>query len=370
VVFAVPERPLSGKADVQEHPQNFHNIDQHGTSAFHPKPDIKLELLKRAANDPKRTFDKRLGGVSMRQAITLLMLVVISLPVMARDVRNPGAPVNTEYHEAFSAVIGDGLTMYISSDRPGGHGAAEKGIFFGDASYDIYVTHRESLDSPWGPVVNLGPNINTSASEHSPMLSPDGHYLYFMSSRSSGYGSGDIYRSYREVVTDDKAWGEAENLGGGVNGPYVDSCPVFFVSKDGSAHLFYVQASGPDLNLLDFKTSELDQKSNSFMASRTVEISTPGFDAHLDPWHGLIWGVQYPGGLGGSDIWRTQRIEGENDLTKSWTTPINLGPEINTQYDEQMPSATANGGRLFFNSDRPGGNGGMDIYEAVNDAAN
>jgi len=108
----------------------------------------------------------------MRHAIILLMLVPISMPAMAWKVSN--SSVNTEYHEAFSAITGDGLTMFISSDRPGGHGSAVKGIFFGAASYDIYVTHRESLDSPWGPVANLGSNINTSATEHSPMLSPDG----------------------------------------------------------------------------------------------------------------------------------------------------------------------------------------------------
>ncbi len=298
--------------------------------------------------------------------MTLIVIAAISMPVIAWEVANSGAPVNTEYHEAFSAITPDGHTMHISSDRPGGYGSAEKSIFFGDASYDIYVTHRGSLDSPWGPVVNLGPNINTGASEHSPMLSPDGHYLYFMSDRSSGHGDGDIYRSYRKDVTDDQAWDEAENLGEGVNGPYMESCPVFYLSKNGDAYLFYVQASGPDLNLLDFKTSQLNPDSNRFMASRTVEISTSGFDAHLDPWHGLVWGVQYPGGLGGSDIWRTKRLEEEHDLTKSWTTPMNLGPEINTEYDEQRPSATANGSRLFFNSDRPGGYGGMDIYEAVN----
>ncbi len=47
---------------------------------------------------------------------------------------------------------------------------------------------------------------------------------------------------------------------------------------------------------------------------------------------------------------------------------MNLGPEINTDYEEQMPSATADRRRLFFISNRPGGLGGMDIYEAVNDA--
>ena len=304
----------------------------------------------------------------MRHAIILLMLVPISMPAVAWKVSN--SSVNTEYHEAFSAITGDGLTMYISSDRPGGHGPAVKGIFFGAASYDIYVTHRESLNSPWGPVANLGSNINTSATEHSPMLSPDGHYLYFASSRSSGFGGEDIYRSYRDDVGDDQGWGEPLNLGAGVNGPFVESCPVLHVSENGSAQLFYVQASGPDLVLLDFKVSHLNAKTNTFMASKTVEISTPGFDAHIDPWHGLIWGDQYPGGIGGGDIWRTERIEGDYDLTKSWTTPVNLGPEINTEYEEQMPSATTNGSRLFFMSDRPGGQGGMDIYEAVNEATN
>ena len=53
------ERPLSGKAVIQEYPQNFHNIDQHGTSAFRPKPNVRLEWVPRAANDPKQTLKTR-----------------------------------------------------------------------------------------------------------------------------------------------------------------------------------------------------------------------------------------------------------------------------------------------------------------------
>ena len=53
--FRCFERPLSVKADIQEYPQNFHNIDQHGTSALHPKADIRLVLANRFANDPKRS---------------------------------------------------------------------------------------------------------------------------------------------------------------------------------------------------------------------------------------------------------------------------------------------------------------------------
>ncbi len=305
----------------------------------------------------------------MKHATTILTFVLVSMPIMAWEVSNPGLAVNTDYHEAFSSITKDGHSLFISSDRPGGYGSSERGGFYILASYDIYVTHRESLDSPWGPVVNLGPNINTSASEHSPTLSPDGHYLYFMSSRPGGYGSEDIYMSYREDVTEDQGWEEPVNLGEGVNGPYVESCPVFYVSEDGGTHLFYIQATSPDPVSLDFKVSELDTDTNTFMPSRTVELSTPVTDSHLDPWHGLIWGTSVSGGLGGSDLWQTKRIEGEEDLTKSWTTPVNLGPGINTEHEDTMPSAISDGSRLYFMSDRPGGHGGMDIFEAVKEAS-
>ncbi len=66
-------------------------------------------------------------------------------------------------------------------------------------------------------------------------------------------------------------------------------------------------------------------------------------------------------------VYFSEGTTGEEDFTKSWTTPVNLGSEINTEYEEQMPSAITDGSRLFFSSDRPGGRGGMDIYEAVRD---
>ena len=303
----------------------------------------------------------------MRNLIALSILAFFSVGAAnARQqwqVNHADAPVNTEYHEAFSAITSDGLTLFISSDRPGGHGVWEGEVDSMIANYDIYVSHRESLQAPWGPVKNLGPNINSSSSEHSPMLSYNVHYLYFVSTRPGGYGGDDIYMSYREDIADDQGWGKPINLGELVNGAYIESCPVVYFSK-GSTYLFYIQFADQDA-APNFKLSELNMDTNTFMPARTVEISTAFPDGHLDPWHGLIWGIQYPGGLGGSDLWQTERIDGEEDFTKSWTTPVNLGPEINTEYEEQMPSAITDGSRLFFSSDRPGGRGGMDVYEAV-----
>src|SRR5215207_6044715 len=57
---------------------------------------------------------------------------------------NVGAPINTEYNDNYAVLSRDELTIYFTSDRPGSLG--------GD---DLWVSRRESTDSPWSPPVNL-----------------------------------------------------------------------------------------------------------------------------------------------------------------------------------------------------------------------
>ena len=75
----------------------------------------------------------------------------------------------------------------------------------------------------------------------------------------------------------------------------------------------------------------------------------------LDPWHGLDWGERYASGVSLSDVYRKERIVSEEDLTKSWTTPTNVGSGINTEYEETMPWATSDESLLYFMSDHPRG---------------
>ena len=46
----------------------------------------------------------------------------------------------------------------------------------------------------------------------------------------------------------------------------------------------------------------------------------------------------------------------------AWSEPINVGPPINTEYNDTYPILTADGLTIYFTSDRPGGLGGDDIW--------
>src|SRR5881296_2239332 len=95
---------------------------------------------------------------------------------------NVGPPLNTAYNDNYAVLSRDQLTIYFTSDRPGGFG--------GD---DLWLATRESVDSPWGEPQNMGAPINSSVADSLPFLSTNEHVLYFHSTRDGGCGQGDIW---------------------------------------------------------------------------------------------------------------------------------------------------------------------------------
>jgi hypothetical protein len=94
------------------------------------------------------------------------------------------APINSKFRE-FDAFVSPGEDMIIfSSDRPGGVGRA-----------DIYISRLEN--GRWSEPKNLGVAVNSEASEYGAMLSPDGRFLFFTSSRT---GMEDIYWVSADVL--------------------------------------------------------------------------------------------------------------------------------------------------------------------------
>jgi hypothetical protein len=65
-----------------------------------------------------------------------------------------------------------------------------------------------------------------------------------------------------------------------------------------------------------------------------------------------------PGGSGGNDLWVATRAT----VDAAWSTPINLGAAVNTSANDGHPYLSADGRTLVFDSTRPGGLGGDDLY--------
>src|SRR3989449_3143930 len=119
---------------------------------------------------------------------------------------NLGPVINSAFSDQGPAISKNGLSLYFTSNRPGGLGG-----------FDMYVSQRARVDDPWGSPVNLGPTVNTTFDEGNPAFSRDGHLLFFQSKRPGGLGGIDIWVSRREHTHDDFNWQPAVNPGPGGN---------------------------------------------------------------------------------------------------------------------------------------------------------
>jgi Tol biopolymer transport system component len=137
---------------------------------------------------------------------------------------NLGSVVNSSNADYMSHISADGLSLYFSSERPGGLG-----------NRDLWVSTRATTDDEWGEPVNLGPTVNTSSNERRMWISSDGLMLLLQSDRPKGSGAVDIYMTTRATTNDD--WTEPVNIGPPVNVSIIsDVSPI--VSSDGRTLYF------------------------------------------------------------------------------------------------------------------------------------
>ena len=144
---------------------------------------------------------------------------------------NVGAPVNSDRNESSPSIAADG-TLYFASDRDGGAG-----------SFDIWKA--EAKEGGYGPPEPLGAAVNSAAYESQPSISADQSLLVFTSvgrpeiSMTGGavYPRADLYASRRL----DGAWQPARNLGPAVNTTASETSPS--LAPDGK-RLFFTSERG------------------------------------------------------------------------------------------------------------------------------
>lgn len=171
-----------------------------GVSMIHKRPDnswTNAEMLK-IRNFNKFAFTQQIGASMGHDGKTLLFYMTDKKNSTDNDIyvsflegndiwtspKSLGKKINLpDYNEMSPFIASDGVTLYFSSDRPGGLG-----------ENDIWMSKRlDDSWTKWSDPVNLGAPINTAGSEAFFTLDAGGEYAYLTSS-DGAFGASDIVR--------------------------------------------------------------------------------------------------------------------------------------------------------------------------------
>ena len=252
--------------------------------------------------------------------------------------------------------------QYVDRDSPERNETIHKIKRCGFAKDYKYVDQKAFVE-------NLGESVNTIYDELSALQSPANPNKYYFSSNRNGSTGGlrsadgtkdDIYGSYSAdmyaIETSGGNWNSVSSIDPVLNTPRHDIIQDF--SKGGEI-LYYLKTS-------DFKKGSI--LTDTFRSNRE-EVIFPSVmqcpmvgdlgdrDIRVFDDNTYLFSSMRKGGYGGYDLYILTKEDGV------WSEPINLGPEINSSFDEITPYLTKNGSKLYFSSNRINSMGGFDVYE-------
>lgn len=203
----------------------------------------------------------------------------------------------------------------------------------------------------------LSDKINTSQNETYPSIDQDDSMMIF--TRENKEGEMDFYYSKLDTCNE---WIYAYDLGSPPN--TIKHEQSHFVSADGR-YLFFTRCGNIPTNHVAlgqcdiYFAYKLNQKWVEDIPFGAT-INTHAFEGMptLSADQKILYFVSdRPGGYGGKDIWYSVYEHGK------WQVPQNLGPEINTPFDEISPFIAPDGNTLYFSSNGHPSFGGFDLYK-------
>jgi hypothetical protein len=219
-------------------------------------------------------------------------------------------------------------------------------------------------------VENLGPQINTSYDEFGPLMSPNyTDRLYFSTTRQGNTGGArnqfgqpdDVFgRYYSDIFAGqliNGQWGGVQSMHYLLNSPQHEVLLDF--SANGKALYYFKGTSFAQGQILidTFRSGNRALTSDPFTAplEAIAGLTAP----HIFNDTLVIFPSLRPGGYGGLDLYKTALRKGR------WTPPQNLGPEINSPYDETTPFLARDGRTLYFSSNQATASiGGFDVFRS------
>jgi hypothetical protein len=195
---------------------------------------------------------------------------------------------------------------------------------------------------------NIGELFNDEKSNFNPLISADGKSFAYM-----------VSLKFYDAAMFSKL----------INGKW--TAPVNITPEIQSDGDFYISCLSADGKLLflskddhitsDIYMSSYDGKNWTKTVKLNKNINTKYWESHgfiSEDGNQFIFASDRPGGFGGLDLYISHKVNGD------WGPAVNLGPEINTPFNEDRPFLINNGKTLFFSSQGHENIGGYDLFRS------
>lgn len=284
----------------------------------------------------------------------------------------PSAPVNFEavnsvyddYNSASPYELYYEFLFVFSSNRN------SQGENFDLVSYIAYYHYNTSsnqfymdvYEGSYGLYDTALAQINTEFNEYGPSIIYAPDYvtrLFFYASDKSG--DLDIYYLKNEISDD--AW-ENPVLLDKINSSFNEAYPAFnqeiselyFCSDSSGDFDIYNVGISSSSSLISWIESDIAPSWNpNDVLNSNADDKCPYINGDL-----MVFTSNRDGGYGGYDLYYS--VYDNN----AWSTPVNFGPEINSEFDEYRPitmyAYNYKNDLMIFSSNRAGGKGGFDLY--------
>lgn len=211
---------------------------------------------------------------------------------------------------------------------------------------------------------NIGSAVNTPYSEYAPLIPADEKFMLFTSRRKNKLhtqtdAAADFYEDIYITTNIDTGWQAPVLLDTIINTPAHDACTG--LSANGEKMLIY--RTSKDMISGDIYESNLINSKWTIPEILGKNVNADGYSETSACYSAdgeiIFFSSDRPGGYGGKDIYYVKKLG-----NGKWGTPYNLGPTINTEYNEDAPFISPSGTTIYFSSEGHKNMGGYDVFKS------
>ena len=281
------------------------------------------------------------------------------------------APLETIYYLARAYHINYDLDKAMMNYMSFKDKITKKHYLYEEVDHDIEMCKNAkiALKNPVNiEVKNMGPHINSIYPEYSPVINVGEDIIYFTSRRlrpdsSNLYLKDDDGMFFEDIYTSEKEngeWSDPQLLPFNTAGHEA----TVNLSVDGRTLFVYKDDEG-DGNLYMTKLDEDDIWGPLVKLPDNINSEYQETHVAITPDERTLYFISNrKGGLGGKDIYRAKLLP-----TGEWAKPQNIGPVLNTKWDEDGIFIHPDGKTMYFSSRGHNSIGGYDIFYSKMDSA-